>query len=234
MDIANRIFNLFSGELFSAELQKQDFLKKDKTNAFCCKHRELCGVDVNRHAIWSPALGDEDTKAMVIGEAPSTTEGPGGHLGGRFDDWEANSKSPITSLRDWIKSNYGCTPYFTDIVKCGVGNQNKVEKKVLTERAERCFETFLLREIEIVRPQFLFFCGATLGAFLERRRQAIIGIDESIKIIHLTHFSRQANLPLSVEDKMNIIWRLEAGLMSHEEFAEKRLTELSHFRGYAP
>jgi len=231
MSKREEIIKLFNDKLFSNKLDPGEFLKKRKLNGkkarlFECKDADGCGVDPQKHPIWTPALGDENTAVMVVGEAPSATGGLGVHIGGLFEQWEDDPKSPVTDLRDWVKDNFGGkVPYFTDLAKCGVANQRY--KGELKPRIRKCMEHFLIQEIILIKPETILCMGKTAyDSLLESEKENRIKVDN---IVWLTHYARVASWPLNIEDKKNIIWEWEAGFLTDEELKEK-LFELSYFK----
>jgi len=233
MSKRKEIIKLFNDRLFSGLLDDRDFLKgpyllkERKAKLFKCQHQVECKVDPQKHPIWTPALGDENTTVMVVGEAPSATGGLGVHIGGLFEQWKSDSKSPVTDLRDWVKDNCGGkVPYFTDLAKCGVAKQKN--KAGLTSRIKKCRERFLIEEIRILNPKWIFCIGNTaykcMSKLITRER-----LSSQISLRKLMHYSRLASLPLTIEDKRNLIWKWEANFLTDEELKEK-LFELSYFR----
>jgi len=233
MSKRDEIIALFNKKLFSLKLDDSDFLNKHplpddgKGRPFKCDCAQKCGVDPRKHPIWTPALGDEESEVMVVGEAPSATGGLGVNIGGLFEQWEDERKSHVTDLRDWVKDNLGGkVPYFTDLAKCGVANQKN--KAGLARRIKKCRERFLIEEIRILNPKWIFCIGNTAHKFVSelitRER-----LSSQISLRRLTHYSGLASLPLTIEDKKNLIWKWEAGFLRDEELKEK-LFELSYFR----
>lgn len=233
MSKKDEIISLFNKKLFSNKLKREDFLNRTDlpsssgAKVFTCQFRDNCNVDESKHPIWTPALGDDDTDVMVVGEAPSAGGGPGIHIGGLFGKWENSPKSPAVPMRDWVMNNYGTIPHFTDLAKCGVERQKN--KNELKKRIPNCIKYLLKEEIRIMHPKRLLCTGNTAYYFVLDLRQRN-EISKDIELVKLTHYSRLASLPLSVEDKKNIIWKLEAGFLSHEMLARIPLCELSHFR----
>ena len=81
MSKREEIIKLFNDGLFSGQLNDVDFmegphlLEEGEAKLFKCQHQVECKVDPQKHPIWTPALGDENTAVMVVGEAPSATGG---------------------------------------------------------------------------------------------------------------------------------------------------------------
>jgi len=166
-----KLFSKFSKQF---ECNNMD-INEYKRISFRCGNESECGVKLCENCMdgrecnrkqecapcYTPYIGDPDTKVIVIGEAPSSS-GPdvvGAFCGGRFGDIEtilgikSLNKSPIHWIRDFVKERYGSVPYFTDFVKCGVRNQKDRER--LEKRFDKCYETFLLKEIKIVNPDII-------------------------------------------------------------------------------
>ena len=214
-------------KLFSKNFKDDDIFKIGPAKAFSCIHEKECDVNKKEEPIWSAAICDENTNIMIVGEAPSNTGGPGPHLGGLFKDWEANKKSHFDAQRKFVKKYYHTIPYFTDLVKCGVAKQSN--KKKLNKRIERCSDYLLVKEIQIIRPKFILCAGGVSHSIL-KKRQKENKIDSSIKLVPLMHYSRQAGLPLSIEDKLNIIWKWQTNSGSRNEIKKMPLSVLSYFK----
>ncbi len=219
------LIELFQEHLF-CDTSKIDLLKQGAVNCFSCKFRKACEVDIGKHPIWSPAFGSEGATVMVIGEAPSASGGVGPHIGGLFSNWQNTNLSPVVPLRDWVFENYGCIPYFTDAIKCGSNSQTRERKVVLKNRQNNCFHHFLKEEIQIMKPEHILVLGKSTDEFLRKNLDKKYGK----RMVYLMHYSRQACLPLSIEDKKNIIWMLQTGKKSQEEISNMKLGELSYFR----
>lgn len=226
-NITSRLEELFHSELYSGNV---DLLKRGKTKDtyFSCKFSEACGVDPKKHPIWSPAFGSKDTNVMVIGEAPSATEGSGANVGGRFEEWEDNTKSRVVQFRNWVYDEFKSFPYYTDFVKCGLNRQIREDKKVLTSRRSNCFNNFLKHEIEIMDPEYILVLGTLFKDFLDK----VIDNRFKPRIKYLMHYSPQARLQLSIKDKRKIIWKLNVGKLTKREIDNMKLTELSYFKEY--
>lgn len=229
MNKSDEIFNLFNQKLFAEKLEIKDFLKrtprsKSETIVFACEHKEHCRVNQNKHPIWTPALGCEDTKVMITGEAPSKTEGLGIHFGGWFKDWENDPQSPVVPLRYWVEENYGTVPYFTDLAKCGLARQqDKAELKV---RIPKCVEYLLTKEIEIIKTRTILCVGNTAYDFVRKLK-----LKEEPDVFKLLHWSNRGSLPLTIEDKKQIIWKWQVSSGSDKEkLVQLSLSNLSFFR----
>ncbi len=226
-----KLENLFQT---SFNIETLMIFKKLNTTDFHCSNCNQCNVDVSSEPIYTPFIGDENTKIMIIGEAPSRSGengGEGPYIGGEFKKLQYSGKSPITEVREFVKENYGGTiPYFTDMIKCGVAKQNGKEEK-LKLRAEKCFEKFLRKEIKIIDPDIIF-CAKT-NVYDKIINMCQIGkIDGGKRIIKLLHYSRQASLQLSTRDKRKFIWKIQANLISEEELNKISILDLSTVKKY--
>ncbi len=222
----DKIFDLFNEKLFAEKLQMRDFWERTLPNSsemhvFVCKHKDDCKVVRSKHPIWTPALGDANTTVMIVGEAPSATEGPGLHFGGLFEDWENDPRSPVVQLRDWVKDrkNYGTIPYFTDLAKCGLAKQQG--KGLLNVRIPKCMAYLLQKEIELVAPKTILCLGNRAYDFVSKLKT------RDVDIFKLLHWSNRASLPLSIEDKREIIWRWQTRKLSDKDLAEIPLPKIA-------
>jgi uracil-DNA glycosylase len=225
MDRKEEIFSLFNRKLFAEKLEMEDFLKRTPPNSsemrlFACEHRDYCKVAKSKHPIWTPALGDASAKVMIVGEAPSATERPGLHFGGLFSDWENDPRSPVVQLRNWVGDNYEKTiPYFTDLAKCGVAKQQ--DKGLLKVRIPKCVDHLLQREIELLAPETILCLGNRAYDFVSELKTG------DADIFKLLHWSNRGSLPLSIEDKKEIIWKWQTGKLSGEKLAEIPLPKIA-------
>jgi len=199
-------------DLFASCFEFDNFEKKERAKSFKCPNMGNCQVRINNKIskendpIYTSSLGDDDTKVMVVAEAPSASGGHSVFISGKFDSFcgEQTGKSPLQIVKQFVKENYhGTIPYFTDVIKCGVFNQNKENKKILKKRASYCIDQFLLKEIEIINPEIILCFGNTAYNALNGKYRA--------KCIKLLHYGRNANLNLSDNDKKNIVWKIQAG-----------------------
>jgi hypothetical protein len=110
----------------------------------CCHGKKKeCNVRERKEPIWTPRFGDDNTRVMIVAEAPSKMAGLGLHVGGLLSGCSEDHRSPLYKLRDFVKENYKTTPYFTDLVKCGAASQEKRVKRILKKRAKTCVEALL-------------------------------------------------------------------------------------------
>lgn len=214
-------------KLFSSNFECDDFRKNGPAKGFSCRYEKECNVNKNDQPIWSAAVGDENTSVMIVGEAPSKTGGLGPHIGGLFANWKADKRSPVDLQRTFVQKYYHTTPYFTDLAKCGVARQR--DKKALNRRKERCTEYLLVKEIQIIEPKIIL-CSGRISYSVLTEYQKENKIDRSIQLVHLMHYSRQAGLPLNVEDKLEIVWKWQTGLISPDEIKKIPLSALSYFQ----
>jgi len=215
--INTNLLNLFQPAFPTADLS----VKKKLSTGFCCDCINECEVEVKEEAIWSPYFGDSNSKVMLIAEAPSITVGKGPHTGGMFKD------SEFVHLKNFVKKYYNTVPHFTDVMKCGVSRQTAQHKsRVFKKRTKNCFEKYLIKEIEIIKPEVILCLGNTaFDAVNDEFNKADSRIQRSTKIIKLVHYSKQANLQLTIKDKEDIIWPIQIGKLDKEN-----LKDLSKFR----
>ena len=200
--------------LFKADFITRDFHTKGKATDFICPLMDKCVVNKAEEPIWSPALGDEGTTIMIVGEAPSRRKkgGAGPHIGGQFEDWTKGEA--VHSLLRFVKSHFSTVPHFTDVMKCGVVSQTIAHKKAVFEiRTRNCVDRFLLKEIEIVNPETILCLGKTSFIAL-MKAQEDGAIKRSIRLVNLIHYGKQASLPLTSKDKETILWPLQLGKIS--------------------
>ncbi|HHT9120641.1 MAG TPA: uracil-DNA glycosylase family protein [Candidatus Hypogeohydataceae bacterium YC41] len=194
----------------SFKCQYQDFFKRGEMVDFrgemvdfACENKSKCEVKESE-PIWSPAFGTEGTKVMIVAEAPSAAEGKGPFSGGLVKQWTKKIEPYYYALFQFVEEYYS-TPYFTDLVKCGVSKQTKEMKKSLKKRISNCVERFLLREIAIIHPRDILCLGKESYCTL-KKLQNEGKIKRNIKLFQLIHCSNQARLTLSLQDKENVIW----------------------------
>lgn len=195
------------------------------THKFTCPNKDKCNTSDEGTKITS-YLGDKKTKIMIVGEAPSNHDGSNIHIAGKFEDLN-NLGNGFAELKQFFKDEFNEYPYFTDIVKCGLVKQ-KDSKRILIDRLDNCIQMFLLKEIEIMKPEKIFCQGnLAYNAIIELQENK--KINKEIKIIKMLHYSRNANLPLNKEDK-KLIWQLQYGKYSQSEIEEFKISKLSFIR----
>jgi hypothetical protein len=215
--------------LFSKTFPSSNFYQKSRIDNFYCQNQKDCRVNLAKEATYTPYLGDVNTSVMVIAEAPSVTCGKGAYIGGSFSDLEVTNKSPIHIVRDFCQKNFNTIPYFTDLVKCGIEKQQN--KKLLNIRYKNCIEHFLLKEIQIIEPEYILCIGKTSYDFMvEYKKNG--KIKEPIKIFNLLHYSRRAMLPLSDKDKIDLVWKIQTGIIGKGDLFKISIGELSYFKSY--
>jgi uracil-DNA glycosylase family 4 len=226
MDKRSQIRKLFSNfeciEFFKYDKKHNKF---DPRVQFKCEHegKGECEINRKKEPIWSPAFGDENAKVMLVGEAPSTSGGVGPHLGGLFKQWDA------WEFRDVFVEKFRCMPYFTDLVKCGP--ENAKNKSVVRRRAKYCGKKFLINEIRIINPDFIYCVGRESYSWLRDYRDEYGLVNSNGKRIELQqiiHYSKQAGLPLTSADK-EMIWRWQLGL-AKKDIRNLSLSSLSFFQ----
>lgn len=179
---------------------------------FKCIHSEDCKVESSSPR-YTGALGSKDTDVMLIAEAPSSAEGIGSYFGGNIKDSLAiSTKSDgLNNLISFIEKGQKTTPYFTDVIKCGVPKQNN-KSGLSKNRKNNCIKYFLDKEIEIINPRIIFCIGKTAFNVINK-----INLSKKYEVINLIHYSRQANMHLSISDKKKI-WEIQSGIVNENEF----------------
>ena len=227
MTIHDRLVELFRGIFPNPNDDLLRYRKDREASEFRCEHANECRVHQEDEPIWSAAFGDSDTTVMVVGEAPSTTGGKGPHVGGLFADWTPNPKSP-SNIRDFVHKHYNTLPYFTDLVKCGAARG--ANKRIIKQRAETCFNHLLLNEIKIMQPTHILCLGGASYEFIEGHLGRGEGQNgRCAQLIKLIHYSGQAQLPLTPQDKLEIIWPWQIGRPS-VGLEKMPLATLSYFK----
>lgn len=185
---------------------------REPVKHFNCPNATGCDFRIRHESSWSPAFGDEESRVMLVAEAPSSKggHGVGAYTGGVYRQWEAAFDPALVSLREFTREYFGCVPHFTDLVKCGVARQTPGAKKVLTRRIKLCFEHLLREEIAILSPEVIVCVGERAFTELSAFQRAG-NISSSIQLRNLLHYGRQASLPITPEEKLNIVWRLQLG-----------------------
>lgn len=204
-------------ELFSQDFICKDFFQRGKADAFHCPLQNECKVNQIEEPIWSPSLGDEGTEIMIVAEAPSGTGGLGPYIAGLTKDWKG--EKIVDALFNFVKKHFSTVPYFTDLMKCGLAKQTKEAKKIFKNRISNCISHYLIKEIEIIKPRIILCLGSESYSALQKAKSNNI-INKNIEIIKLIHYGRQANLPLTIEDKENLIWPFQVNKISKESMVE--------------
>jgi len=223
MPVNEQIISLLKNEYANFDIFPD---KIESIATFKCDCQSKCQVNLSKEASYTPLLGDEGSKYMIVAESPSTSQGKGCFLGGRSQNTVPTKRNDnIKSFLEYVRGiNDGKYPYFTDIVKCGL--EQTQSKGKLTFRKRNCIEKYLIKEIQIVNPQTII----CLGSFAYNEIMTLIKnnkIDASIKVVQIMHYSNRASLTMSIEDKMKIIWPMELDLLTVSE-AKEAILQLKH------
>jgi uracil-DNA glycosylase len=213
--------------LFKGNFQAKDYLKRAEPCKFTCENQSECEVDVVNDPIWMPVLGDEDTKIMIVAEAPSFHKkyGVGPHVGGRIDDWIKENDKDAGPLLSFVGKCFHTAPYFTDLMKCGLQKQsNSIKNAKFPMRTKNCVVKYLIEEIRIIKPEVILCVGKRAYDELIKYKDQY-----NYKIIKLLHYGKQANLQLTSADKENIIWPLQCNKISKDK-AIKSLLQLNSIK----
>jgi uracil-DNA glycosylase len=213
-------------EIFSNFVCKTFFEFGSSVDSFHCDKEFECKLNKDAEPIWSPAYGDDNATVMFVAEAPSPTGGKGPHLGGLFKDWALN-QGEVIPFRNFFAKELGFMPYFTDLVKCGPKNAG--DKRTIDERARRCVELFLLREIKEIGPDYIYCVGRRSYTWLKKYKLVNKSTGRLIELKPLIHYSVQAGLPLKSTDK-ELIWRWQLGRLAKNYVENIPLSSLSYFR----
>lgn len=142
------------------------------------------------------APGEEKSKVLILGEAPSSGKGTKKRVGAKtsmlFSNITDDNQSPQYLLREVILKQYGSIPFFTDYVKCGVLSQ-KNDKHKLDVRKEPCFNKFLLEEIKIIQPEVILCCEINVFWFLVKKIKKLINLLNNFELIHIYHYTTNQN-----------------------------------------
>lgn len=211
------------------KLFQRDFISKNyedslRADDFICPFVKECKVFKDKIPIYTSNFGEEKSTIMIIAEAPSATEGIGIFISKEFKNINKSNKSPLYFLKEFVEKYYNETPYFTDLVKCGVARQK--EKKILSKRAKNCFDRYLIYEINIIKP-LLIICVGNLAYDFIINAQNKSRISNKIKIAKIIHYSRRAGLPLNNKDK-ELIWKIQMGIINNEELGNIPITKLDY------
>jgi hypothetical protein len=218
-------------ERLSESFKTKDFLKWGPADGFhCeCEAEGECNVNKGEQPILSPFFGDGECNVMVVAEKPSGAGGVGPRIGGRFADIPKgrgglSRKDPLFDFRHFATTYcYGVTPYMTDLAKCGYRGTEPPGDELRT-RFKNCFKQFLVEEIRVVEPEKILCVGRVAYDYLvDRQKQG--EISAGIELIWLTHYSRQAQLHLSPQEKVEL-WRWQASRGKEKKLEEMRLADL--------
>lgn len=208
-----------------------DKIISSNSKRFICKYKDKCKFNIKNEACHTGYFGDDNSKVMLIAEAPSTSGGKGVFRGGNTKNITRNKKSELYDLIEFIKKEYGYYPYFTDAIKCGVAKQNN-KGNILKIRKKYCVE-YLLKEILIMNPDEIICIGNMSKKIINENKDKIIrDLNKEVKIRNLIHYSKQGSLPLHIEDKKNIIWRIQCGKLSKKEIEKTSILNLKSIERY--
>jgi len=193
---------------------------------FKCDCKEKCDIKLEEEASYTPLLGDNDSNYMIVAESPSKAQGAGCFLGGKSKNAGSKKRTDNISLfLEYIKKINGSKyPYFTDMVKCGLKKTNFKEK--LNLRRDNCVNKFLIKEIEIVKPKTIVCLGSDAYKVVDSLKKKK-KINSSIKVVQVMHYSNRASLTMSIQDKKDVIWPIELGLLSADK-ARDAIVRLKH------
>jgi uracil-DNA glycosylase len=212
-------------QIMKKAFESDNLLDENSEAQFVCE----CGgakCKVRKHVdpIMSPIFGEEDTKVMIVAEAPSKRKGTGSKVivGGQAKDWiDRPGERQISALFSFVREHFHTAPYFTDVVKCGVEKQDRGEKRRLMNRIEQCTKRYLFGEIKVMEPEKILCVGKTSFDTLTKA-QASGEVDKQIELKYLLHYGGQAGLTLTVEDKRTVIWPMQIG----EKVSQEKLESL--------
>ena len=210
-------------KLFTKDFHAKDLTKKVAVKTFSCPLITICKVNLKKESCFTPYLGNVGTKIMLVAEAPSVKrKNVGAHVAGLFENTENKS---LNSIRNFVEKYFNTTPYFTDLMKCGVRKQTREEKKkIFGIRTEKCMKHYLLKEIKILQPEIILCLGYLAYTKLKEAKKNG-KIDNHIKLRKLLHYGTQASWSLNAEDKLNYIWPLQLG-----KIPDAKLSNLSYFK----
>lgn len=147
---------------------------------------------------------------LVVAEAPSTGTGRGATVAPGFEHVSGADRlgSPLRTFSEFIRNTVGGIPYFTDAVKCGVGSvTGGAKQKLLSQRFEKC-SAYLAKEIEIISPCLVIAVGTFAYGGVCEIVEKMVG-SKRPAVVKLLHYSRNASLPVSDQEKADIVWPLQ-------------------------
>ena len=222
MNKREKLFKLF-GEVFKFE-NNTNLKEKFKVDKFECGCLHKCEVNLEKEASYTAWWGEEKSDIMLVAEAPSTAGGEGAFWAGDYESM-IDTKGNFNKLKEYFEESTDSYPHFTDLIKCGFEKQN--DKSKLKIRVKNCTEKFLLKEIKILNPAIIICVGTQSRDFFETLKEENQSILKNIDIIYLMHYSGQAFLPLTIDDKVNIIWPIQMGTKKPDG---PTLSKLSYFK----
>jgi uracil-DNA glycosylase family 4 len=132
-----------------------------------------CALHTGRHTIVF-GQGDPNARLMFVGEGPGADEDAQGlPFVGRAGQLLNNMISAMGLKREQV--------YIANVVKCRPPNNRTPEP----EEANTCLP-FLLRQIDVIRPQVLVALGATAATYLLGQRQPLAGLRGRIHAVRGT------------------------------------------------
>lgn len=227
---------------FYFETNFVDFSSSNPTNDFKCQNILKCDVHLENETACTGRFGNPNSEMMVVAEAPSTSGGSGCKVLTPFEEGfedklfvnpKTGKPKPdnFKKLIKFLKSiNNNMYPYFTDAVKCGTNHTSNKSK--LTKRKTLCSETFLMAEINILKPKIIICLGSFAREIVEKL-QNTNRINTDINIVQIAHFSNRASLTLSIDDKVEVIWPLQLKQLDYES-AQEKISKLTHLLNKMP
>jgi len=233
------LMDLYSKKLFNSQnlqsLYEDGSLYNNPVSCFCCQYHTVCNV-MKDEPIYTGMLGDCESDILIVGEAPSasdlkndstraimpfncTCEDGGNFIHAHLGGYTRNipKKGNLFEFIDFIRNSCvipgtppGPWPYFTDVIKCGLARQNAKDKRLLKVlRATRCAEYILAGEISIIKPRVIACAGKfAYGIVLELIRSGLI---PQTTVLYFIHYSRNAQLSVTLSEKHAIVWPIQAG-----------------------
>jgi len=166
-----------------------------------CDHQRDCEFRPGEDACMGLLWGGDDSKILVIGEAPS------GEDITNSQKWNATYDFGV--VRDFLGKKYGMTPHFTDAVKCGFGSGKNIDKKgkrSFKKRFQNCKE-YLKEEIDLIKPEKVFCMGKKSYENVIQNVKYLF--EKEMDVYYLTHYSKLTNLQIKIGDKEKIVWNAE-------------------------
>lgn len=191
-------------ELFVRDYETDNFLKKQKAKGFHCKNKGICRIKDDPS--WTTYIGDEDSKVVIVAEAPSNGDGGGIHIAGTTALLKSRRKGKgLLKLIKFVEENCGTrNPYFLDLMKCGLIEQDrKVKKELFPIRINNCIKRYLIPELKIIDPDIIICAGKTSYDEIVKIKKSL---NMNFEIILLHHYGSSASLSLSSDDKEKYIW----------------------------
>lgn len=199
---------------------------RDQNDEFKCKNWKLCKVNrsFSKQSCIGGYWGDEKAKALIVAESPSGKSIFYGRFFGKVDNQKDLAK-PQDTFRRFVMDNItnNITPFFTDVVKCGVSGLGKRNKfKTLNNRFIQCSK-YLTKEIKILEPDIIICAGGFAFKKINEIRDTFNKIKEPL-ILKFTHYgsgSYKGSYDKGLENLENKIWPEEL------KFQKSKFTNLS-------